>query len=760
MNVKKLRQANKGITLIALVVTIVILLILATISINMLFGSNGLITKAQIAKNEMEVSTLKESLDMYYLNNSLEGKYEDPIGEKVVKEEITDHTTIETILKFQSGVASMDQIDFSNMYYIDLAQLNLSGISEKRYFMDTSTNIVFINEGIELNAGKIYVLEEKNIMPITLETQEIEEGFKLIATVQATDREVSGYTFFLNNQRYKEVRTNQKTIELEVTDQGFDTIECFVRASGTDGTIFSSNKVNVDNYIIRTVVDFNKLRTRVAEGDTFFGKKIRIVNDIELEGNESNKNWVSIGDETTPFSGTHEGNNHKILNLYNSDTKSNNQGLFGYTENATMQNIVIESGKVEGAEFVGGIVGKARNTHFINCTNNINIEASKGVIGGIVGKLDGTEGVITECTNSGEIIGKQYTSLNSRNETFVGGIVGYTEATINECLNKGNIIGEYSVVGGIAGVSHSDINNCYNNGKVETTGTNTDYNSVVGGIAGAAHNAKIENCYNQGEIYAPGNMVGGIVGLLINNSEITTCYNEGNITTESGQIGGITGCLRETCYVRNSYNSGNIIAKGNSKNETKDSYIGGITGIGWGIIEKCWNTGNIESNSGAIGGVIGAVVNGEVKECYNTAITISTGANINGDVSQGGIAGYAENSEINYCYNIGNIQSDYNSVGGLIGIVNKEAVIKNSYNAGNVTGKQNVGKMIGLNLNQKTLEETAANCYYLGTTTLGASRTETDMKTTEFINLIGGESIWKLDSENINNGFIILNWQK
>jgi len=34
------------------------------------------------------------------------------------------------------------------------------------------------------------------------------------------------------------------------------------------------------------------------------------------------------------------------------------------------------------------------------------------------------------------------------------------------------------------------------------------------------------------------------------------------------------------------------------------------------------------------------------------------------------------------------------------------------------------------------------------------------MKTTEFINLIGGESIWKLDSENINNGFIILNWQK
>ena len=67
MNVKKLKQANIGITLIALVVTIVILLILAGITINLVFSDNGIIKKAQIAKNEVEVSTIKEALELYYL---------------------------------------------------------------------------------------------------------------------------------------------------------------------------------------------------------------------------------------------------------------------------------------------------------------------------------------------------------------------------------------------------------------------------------------------------------------------------------------------------------------------------------------------------------------------------------------------------------------------------------------------------------------------------------------------------------------------
>ena len=49
----KIKQ-EKGITLIALVVTIVVLLILAGVSVNALFGNSGIIEKAKDAQNKMD----------------------------------------------------------------------------------------------------------------------------------------------------------------------------------------------------------------------------------------------------------------------------------------------------------------------------------------------------------------------------------------------------------------------------------------------------------------------------------------------------------------------------------------------------------------------------------------------------------------------------------------------------------------------------------------------------------------------------------
>ena len=47
-------KKNKGITLIALVITIIVLLILAGVTINTLFGQNGIMQKANKAKIENE----------------------------------------------------------------------------------------------------------------------------------------------------------------------------------------------------------------------------------------------------------------------------------------------------------------------------------------------------------------------------------------------------------------------------------------------------------------------------------------------------------------------------------------------------------------------------------------------------------------------------------------------------------------------------------------------------------------------------------
>jgi len=57
---KKTKEKTKGITLIALVITIIILLILAGISIANLTGENGILTKANDAKILTEIAEIKE----------------------------------------------------------------------------------------------------------------------------------------------------------------------------------------------------------------------------------------------------------------------------------------------------------------------------------------------------------------------------------------------------------------------------------------------------------------------------------------------------------------------------------------------------------------------------------------------------------------------------------------------------------------------------------------------------------------------------
>ena len=62
---------NKGITLVALVITIVILIILATVTINFTFGDDGIITKANQAKYMAELSTFQEELGLYKANKQI-----------------------------------------------------------------------------------------------------------------------------------------------------------------------------------------------------------------------------------------------------------------------------------------------------------------------------------------------------------------------------------------------------------------------------------------------------------------------------------------------------------------------------------------------------------------------------------------------------------------------------------------------------------------------------------------------------------------
>ena len=73
---KECKKAS-GITLIALVITIVILIILATVTINMAFGENGLIQQAELARDMTANSTVAENEGM----NSLMEEYANVMAE-------------------------------------------------------------------------------------------------------------------------------------------------------------------------------------------------------------------------------------------------------------------------------------------------------------------------------------------------------------------------------------------------------------------------------------------------------------------------------------------------------------------------------------------------------------------------------------------------------------------------------------------------------------------------------------------------------
>ena len=101
------RTNNKGITLVALVVTIVILIILATVTINAVLGDNGLIKQAQKAKDIAENSITKENEDM----NLLLEEYANMMAEDNEPTEPDDSNNIEDILKDGDYVYYTDSKD-------------------------------------------------------------------------------------------------------------------------------------------------------------------------------------------------------------------------------------------------------------------------------------------------------------------------------------------------------------------------------------------------------------------------------------------------------------------------------------------------------------------------------------------------------------------------------------------------------------------------------------------------------------------------
>lgn len=95
------------------------------------------------------------------------------------------------------------------------------------------------------------------------------------------------------------------------------------------------------------------------------GKYI-LMNDITFEDSDyergggfynSGKGWDPIGTSSTKFTGTFDGNGHKIHNLRINNPTADYQGLFGYVSGATISNVTLVNADITGHEDVGGVCG-------------------------------------------------------------------------------------------------------------------------------------------------------------------------------------------------------------------------------------------------------------------------------------------------------------------------------------------------------------------------------------------------------------------
>ena len=294
-------------------------------------------------------------------------------------------------------------------------------------------------------------------------------------------------------------------------------------------------------------------------------------------------------------------NNGKISTTSSADNKG--VGSFvGYSYGKiTLTDCVNEkNATITGKERVGGLVGyigkadsdSQKEMVISGCENKAAVTSNSTNdvygIGGIVGYNSGHKVAITNCINSGAITGTHETA----------GIIGYSDhSEISNCTNSGAVSG-FATVGGIVGkMGGGSIVSCKNTATVKASkardidGDGNLDGAYLGGIAGWIA-GNVNNCYNSGTVttetsWGNSNIVGGIVGYLVNGKTVSYCYNSGTIVGSS-QIGGIIGYLQGALTtVTYCYHSGRINSVWNENNVAKGS-LGYITGNDTSVLDSCW----------------------------------------------------------------------------------------------------------------------------------------------------------------------------
>lgn len=197
-----------------------------------------------------------------------------------------------------------------------------------------------------------------------------------------------------------------------------------------------------------------------------------------------------IGNTTTRFTGSYDGKEYSISNLYINRDTTNYTGLFGRTEGATITDLGLVNATVTGYQYVGALLGNNSGCTISNCYSTGSVIGSSRV-GGLVGR------------NRNSSISSSYATGNvTGSGSLAGGLVGTNEGgNIDSCFTTANV-GSKDKVGGLAGLNDIGvIENSYARGSVtRLSGTAT----TLGGFLGENYQGKVNKSFSTGAVIYAG----------------------------------------------------------------------------------------------------------------------------------------------------------------------------------------------------------------------------------------------------------------
>ncbi len=247
------------------------------------------------------------------------------------------------------------------------------------------------------------------------------------------------------------------------------------------------------------------------------------------------------------FEGTFDGHGYRIAHLTINHPSDPNQALFASTDHATIKNLILDSGVVNGDYFVAGLVATAYSTSIDNVVSHLDIN-SVYYTGGLVGAFSNSDPAVTAAVTNSSTTGDIAVT-----DGYGGGLIGYTQCQESDCVihldfATGNVTGPGGYMGGLVGdiyqttSSHAGstiVTDAYATGNVSSPSW-----GGVGGLIGEVYNHG-SNGYNStvtiARTYATGAVTGdSYVGGLL--SEIDPAFNVQTIDnlTDNFATGAVT----------------------------------------------------------------------------------------------------------------------------------------------------------------------------------------------------------------------------